>query len=687
VSLTFDYDGSEITHGIAYDGVTLPTAAEQGEASFGAVPVQDPDGTFSVIGHRPFTVEESACSQPRLWTGWTTQRDYARSVERGLVGAEDPRLVDLSLVDLNALFGFRIIHGADGNRPDETWSERLTWLLGSDYLDGLIEDTGYVATVNQAMDAADYRGSYAASVMQDLSDRLGGLYNWFAFWDSTASAVGLYFDHADTGLGESDLAISNVIADIDATTFYPDTVSALAREPDDVYSEVIVTYANGTVYRRRPSTETTYIQRGTSISRPYTGRATTAQTQAEAWLTKHAAETDRITTTILVPASAAGLVIAGQRINVKFTHMPGYETWTSMRVLRMSVAPVYDPDSGMSYSLGLELVAPIPTVVTQPCPDPMETQEIPPNLSATSTSTGLVIYWSNNVDAPAEPTPNFVGQWNFPVYNIGGVDRAGDCVENRCRVFGIGEGTLEIRTAHTDVADRPIMLSLRHSGATVEGDTDSVQYGASGDTFVFTVSSQDGHCVHWVDLEDDADHAICGGNWAFAGATWTADLPDTEEPVPGPVHPRTTISTIDPTVNDDDAHGFAVGDHWVNTTSGSEWVLADATTGAAVWTLTTSTGAPATADYLVGTAQAGLSAEIVVGTTPGGELGGTWASPTVDVTHSGSAHLALGSTSSTAAAGDHTHSAYVGQLLMQDGVTSPPVPIENEAGDDWLYAD
>jgi hypothetical protein len=48
--------------------------------------------------------------------------------------------------------------------------------------------------------------------------------------------------------------------------------------------------------------------------------------------------------------------------------------------------------------------------------------------------------------------------------------------------------------------------------------------------------------------------------------------------------------------------------------------------------------APNSADYLVGTANAGLSAEIVVGTTPGGELGNTWASPTVDATHSGSAH-------------------------------------------------
>ena len=51
-------------------------------------------------------------------------------------------------------------------------------------------------------------------------------------------------------------------------------------------------------------------------------------------------------------------------------------------------------------------------------------------------------------------------------------------------------------------------------------------------------------------------------------------------------------------------------------------------------------GAPTNADYLVGTANGSLSAEIVVGTTPGGELGGTWASPTVDATHSGSAHHA-----------------------------------------------
>lgn len=58
------------------------------------------------------------------------------------------------------------------------------------------------------------------------------------------------------------------------------------------------------------------------------------------------------------------------------------------------------------------------------------------------------------------------------------------------------------------------------------------------------------------------------------------------------------------------------------------------------WAAPSGSGAPASVDYLVGTADGGLSAEIVVGTAPGGELGGTWASPTVDATHSGSAHHA-----------------------------------------------
>ena len=67
-----------------------------------------------------------------------------------------------------------------------------------------------------------------------------------------------------------------------------------------------------------------------------------------------------------------------------------------------------------------------------------------------------------------------------------------------------------------------------------------------------------------------------------------------------------------------------------------------------------SSPAPANATYLVTTADATLSAEVAVGATPGGELGGTWGTPTVDATHSGSSHAA------TQAAAEATAAAALG---------------------------
>ena len=131
-----------------------------------------------------------------------------------------------------------------------------------------------------------------------------------------------------------------------------------------------------------------------------------------------------------------------------------------------------------------------------------------------------------------------------------------------------------------------------------------------------------------------------------------------------------TQAELDAHVNDTTAAhaataiGFAPAGTIAATTvqAAIEEVAAEAGTG----------GAPTTADYLVGTAQAGLSAEIVVGATPGGELGGTWASPTVDATHSGSAHLALGTTGTTAAAGNDARLSDQ-RTPLDDSVTSAKI--------------
>jgi hypothetical protein len=89
-------------------------------------------------------------------------------------------------------------------------------------------------------------------------------------------------------------------------------------------------------------------------------------------------------------------------------------------------------------------------------------------------------------------------------------------------------------------------------------------------------------------------------------------------------------------------------------------------------------GAPTTADYLVGTAQGGLSAEIVVGAIPGGELGGTWGSPTVDTVHSGSSHAATQAAAEATAAA--ALSAHINDVLAAHAAAAISVDPTNLQG-------
>ena len=111
-----------------------------------------------------------------------------------------------------------------------------------------------------------------------------------------------------------------------------------------------------------------------------------------------------------------------------------------------------------------------------------------------------------------------------------------------------------------------------------------------------------------------------------------------------------------PTVDDDAASGgWTTGSLWYVPATDTLYLCESAATGAADWVAVTGGGpgggAPTDATYLVGTASAGLSNEIVVGTTPGGELGGTWAAPTVDATHAGSSHADVQAAAEATAAG------------------------------------
>jgi hypothetical protein len=360
VTLSYTYDGGAVTHVAAPSALEITHRAD-GEASFGGVPFEDPTGTLAIVGHKLFTVEDDECAQPRLFTGFTTERGIGRDEDRGMFVGGLPRLVDVTLVDMNAALGFRQITGSDGNRPAETWAARLTWILGSAYLSEFISsDETWIVTNTTSIEAADYRSAYAKAVLDDLVDRSGGAYVYFAFWDAAASEVRLFFDNDVEDIGDCTLAISNVVADIDSSvTFAPDLVAKLAREPDQQYSDVTLTYDRGAkkLHRYRPSTATAGVRRGDEISRPYTRGLATATAQAEKWLDKHAVETDRITCTIQVPAASVGLIQAGQSIQARFSHLGlPYSAAGGATMRIVSCSPKPTDDTGYWYDVALELV-------------------------------------------------------------------------------------------------------------------------------------------------------------------------------------------------------------------------------------------------------------------------------------------------------------------------------------------
>jgi len=606
MTLSYLYNGSALTHDIAPSTASIESVAEQGASAFSSFQADDPDATLELLGHRPAIIEESACAaQPRLFTGWTTERGVGRVVEAGLHGDETTRGVDVTLVDVNALFNFRLLSGTDAKRPEETWQARLNWLLASDYLDGLIADTGHIITNTSTMDAADYTDAFPAAVMSDLMDRTGGSYNYFAFWDPTAAAVGLFVDHDGHSFSASTLSISNVIADIDSDyCFAPDPAAQLTVTPTETYSEVIVNYAHGTkrLFRSRAATATKYIRRGTTIDRPYTGSAATASKQAEVWLDKHEAEVDRITVTIIVPASRVGLLVAGQSIDVEFSHLTDYTSFTTMHCVRLTVTPT--DDLARYYSMTMELLAPGEALVCS--------FVAAPNYAGwTSLDVfGGAMKGDNQTYDPADPVyattvscdgggwSDFCGQ----IYGTPNGDALWGIDSHMCDTASSVEArwtwdlstTGYVNICRIGVKQYAAFSPYLSIEAQLVGESDYFELVAPG---VFTTDAFESIAVEpqWIQKLALVYRRTFGPGLTYMNPVamtcvmaWEIEGggPDVEVELPPPPGAPIT-STSDPTADDDIGDAYQVGQTWINTATGEVFVLVDNTLGAAVWASTT----------------------------------------------------------------------------------------------------
>ena len=343
----------------------LISEAELGVAGICGIPIDDPDGTLTIRGWATFTVDESDCpvGQQRLFTGFLVDRKYRRGTNDSLVtGAA--RVIDASLVDINTITSFRLFPQSDStaNRPSETDVARLTWLLGTSYLVPTVHDNGLVNSSGPVtLDAADYRGQSASSLLTDCANASGK--NYFVYWDETASNVGLFYDFDYGTAFTCTLSLSNVLSDINGTTCFSYHSDDLDRDPSRVYSGVQVPYSGtgSPVYRTRAATVTKFgVSRDTTAPNVNIKTAGAANAIGDRYLNSIDTENDTVTCTVQLPSSKVGLMRAGMRILFRSSYMPDLDAFTYLRILRTEVKQ--DEETDQLYNVVLELAPPAPSV-------------------------------------------------------------------------------------------------------------------------------------------------------------------------------------------------------------------------------------------------------------------------------------------------------------------------------------
>jgi hypothetical protein len=346
----------EDLHTVRRDSVSWTHRADQGEVGSSEFIVEDETGTAghgsdAIVAFKTIRVYETdaGTDNENILTGFVGPRRYERGITNALiVGAA--REIHVTVQDINAAASFEIFHDGDGDRPSETVDARVAWLLGSGYIDCV--DNGLVESSSVVLDANPYDGQKPADVLTDCGLKAG--FNWFLYWDPALAQISLAFMDSNTSTAySSDMRISNVSADVDSDTEYgvggtqtwgPFFDAVLERNPEHTFSGVYVTYDGGAVYRRNTATGSNYAWRDGSAPTASVKTSGAAIALADQELAFASAETDALSATIFVPKENVNDIRAGQRLQVKFSHLPGYETWRWCRVLTKTVRQEDRPD-------------------------------------------------------------------------------------------------------------------------------------------------------------------------------------------------------------------------------------------------------------------------------------------------------------------------------------------------------
>lgn len=325
-------------------------SANLGEVGICNIVIDDPDGTVghdgdAILGLKQMAVYEGAHPLGYYFVG---ARHYHRGDDSLRTGAA--RKIDVTLIDANYLLTRRIITGSDGNRPAETVNARIAWLMGSNYLD-FLSDGGLIGSSTKSLEKTDFRGQTPNDVIGAMAVELQ--WNYWVYYDEAVSDFCLaFFDDDGSTTYACALALSNVLSDLSSTTLAASV--ELTRDPERCYAGVYLPYDGGAIYEYDYDISYKYgFRDGTA---PNTSVKTAAKATAIAlkFLEQSATEDDRLSATVRVPATDAYHFKAGMAIQVRATHLPGYEAARWCRMTRVTIGQ--DEMTDAQYTVSLELV-------------------------------------------------------------------------------------------------------------------------------------------------------------------------------------------------------------------------------------------------------------------------------------------------------------------------------------------
>lgn len=334
---------------IRLDSWQFTEVANQGEVGIGGFDLDDSALGITIPAMKAVTVDESAASTTRAFTGYTHERTTARGPNR----VAGQRKWDVEVVDINALLDDYRLAGSGANRPEESDYTRITWLLTQELNTVGGVTAGVVPNTNTVtLDASDYRGRTSRDVLAEAAEAAGK--NYFLYRYSSGPL--LYYDKATGTSLTSTASISDVAADVNSSTVWaPVGEVTVKRSPDRVFSTVRLKYKRGAITVSNATTLSNFRRRDISLIDKSVKTSAKATAKANALLNGPAAS-EKITVSDLsidVPAANVNDIRAGHRVQIKLARHD-ISSYTYYRVLRRTITPSPGP-SDVRYRVVLTL--------------------------------------------------------------------------------------------------------------------------------------------------------------------------------------------------------------------------------------------------------------------------------------------------------------------------------------------